>query len=250
MASLLRFFVEESLRTGGAVITQQSIATHVLSLPDGFRPSKSAYVRTHVTRLRQALHDYYETTGRDDPIIFTITSGPYRLIVSEAPAVADDNAAAEAGRIVKRLLPMLLIVEPDEGGCLARQTGIGRTVALQLLDSLVDSPFVTAAGPLLRSRLGDIKKSPEAIAADWGYDHVCDITLGHAGEGALVCSASATDINHAQRLFEETTTIRQQDDRLAAEGVANWLYHRISHVFMTLRVDAGSVAADGMSTLR
>ena len=240
MATLLRFFVEESVRNGGEPITQQSIANHALPLPDDFQPTKSAYVRTHVTRLRRALRDYYATTGRDDPLIFNLTPGPYRLIITEAEPRAGTDGEGSGGAdptvISKRNLPTLLLLEPDDGACPDGHKGIGRNVALQLAASLAESPFVTAAGPLTRDRLAAHTAPVVEIASQWGYDYVCDASIACDGTSSLVCTATVTDVHHRQPVFEDSTTIRE-DGKAAADGVAGWLFHRLSEAFMFKRMD-------------
>jgi len=248
MASLLRFFVQESLRNGGAAINQQLIATHALALPSDFRPTKSAYVRTHVTRLRQALRDYYATVGRDDPIIFSITPGPYRLVVTTAQPAAGTSlegpghsspqsfARFADARLEK---PALVVIEPDEC-CVGRQNRLSGEVASLLMVRLVDSPFVRASGPLLRSRLAQDMLTGEVAAARWGYEYLCDATLGPADDEGIDCKAAVIGVPDARRILDESTTIQRQQGEPLAESVANWLFHRVSEVFMQLRVDSGS----------
>lgn len=242
MASLLRFFVEESLRQDGGPIAQQAIATHALSLPDGFQPTKSSYVRTQVTRLRQAVLDYYATVGRDDPIVFSVTPGPYRLIVTEARTAAD--AAADTPHVNRQLWPTLLFLEPDDGGCLARHEGLGRLVSLHLAAGLVECPFVNASGPLRRSRLTTEGTSLEHVAAELGYDYACAITLACTDDAGLTCSTAIDDVRDGRRILDETTALQAADDDAAAAGVAHWIVHRISHTFMNLRIDAGVPPSD------
>jgi len=240
MASLLRFFVEESLRQDGGPIAQQAIATHALSLPDGFQPTKSSYVRTQVTRLRQAVLDYYATVGRDDPIIFSVTPGPYRLIVTEAePTGVGTDGGPAAPEVNRRHWPTLLFLEPDDDGCLGRHQGIGKRVSLHLAASLVECPFVNASGPLRRSRLVAEGVSLEHVAAQLGYDYACALTLECTGDSGLACATTVDDVRDGRRILEETTTIQAADDEPAAESVAHWIVHRISHTFMNLRIDAG-----------
>jgi hypothetical protein len=241
MASLLRFFVEESLRQDGGPIAQGAIATHALSLPDGFRPTKSSYVRTQVTRLRQAVIAYYDTVGRDDPIIFSVTPGPYRLVVTEAgpPANGAAGGAASTRQMTRRHRPSLLFLEPDDDRCLARYQGIGPLVALHLASGLVDCPFVTGSGPLRRSRLAAEGDSLEQVAAELGYDFACAPALDSSGDSGLTCSATIDDVRDGRRILDETTTLRATDDDTTAAGVAHWIVHRISQAFMSLRLDTG-----------
>lgn len=249
MAAMLRFFVGESLRNGGAPINQRLIATHALGLPSDFRPTKSAYVRTHVTRLRQALGDYYATVGRDDPIIFSITPGPYRLVVTEAqPAAgasldgAGEGATHSSARLADSRLgkAALVVIELDDERCLGPQGGLGREVASRLVVRLVDSSFVRASGPLLRSRLAEEMLTGQAAAARWGYEYLCDGTLSAAKDGGIDCNAAVIGVLGVGRILDESATIHSQQGEPLAESVANWLFHRISEVFMRRRIDSGA----------
>lgn len=243
MATLLRFFVEESLRNGGGPISQQSIAAHALPLPDNFQPTKSAYVRTHVARLRRALRDYYATSGRHDPLVFSLTQGPYRLVVTEGQHhdATSGNGHVRTGSLTtttpKRELPTLLLLEPEDGACLNGHTGIGRNVAMQLAASLVESPFVIAAGPLTRDRLATHGSPLLDIASVWGYDYVCDASIAPDGASGLCCAATATDVQHRQHILEDSTTIRANGPAASADGIAGWLFHRLSNAFMIKRID-------------
>lgn len=243
MAAMLLFFVEESLRNGGTAINQRLIATHALGLPSDFRPTKSAYVRTHVARLRQALGEYYDTVGRDDPIIFSITPGPYRLVVTEAqPATGTSrgrpvHAATRADATLEK--PSLVVIEPDDERCPGPKKTLGRDVAARLMVRLVDSPFVRASGPLLRSRLAKEMLTGEVAAARWGYEYVCDATLSPADDEGIDCKAAVIGVPIVRRILDESTTIGGQEGEPLAESVANWLFHRISEVFMQLRIDSG-----------
>jgi hypothetical protein len=81
-ATLLRYFVEESLRNDHAPIGQRLIAVHGLGFDAGFSPARSAEVRVKVARLRKAIERYYAGPGRGDPVVLSISPGPYRLVVT------------------------------------------------------------------------------------------------------------------------------------------------------------------------
>lgn len=89
MAKLLRFFVEESVRTDFKPINPRLIATHALGLEEGFNPTQSAYVRVNVARLWRAVEKYNARYDGVDPVVLEITPGPDRVIVKEAARVAE-----------------------------------------------------------------------------------------------------------------------------------------------------------------
>jgi hypothetical protein len=254
-ASLLRFFVEESFRNGGAPIDQRSIAIHAHLLPEDFEPGKSAYVRAHVSRLRKALRDYYESVGRDDPIVFGITGGPYRLIVKEAgraasaskkPAggVATDSVHQHA-RSGRRNLPTVLLVAHDAAGCPADAQAVGEQVVRRLATGLIDCPFVTACGPVLCDRIAAESVPLDTLAAQWGYDYMAVVTIRLSIDSGLSCSATVIDVHRRKQVFSDSTTVGPEHDQTAADGVADWLHHRISEAFMAMRTDSGSLPLGG-----
>lgn len=243
MAGLLRFFVEESLRNGGEAISQGLIASHALALPGDFQPTRSGYVRTHVTRLRQALEDYYSTVGRDDPIVFSITPGPYRLVVTERlPHSGAKDLAERPLRTTpadRRLWPTLLVLEADDDLCLDSRREIGGSVALTLTSDLVFSPFVRTSGPLLRSRLDELGLSGQAVALQHDYHYLCEIVLSDAGETGIACTVVVTDVRRGERIVDESVTVREEHETPLRKALAAWLYHRVSEAFMRLGGDAG-----------
>jgi hypothetical protein len=114
-ARLLRFFVEESLRNDFAPIQQRLIGTHVLGLGDDFHPTHSAHVRVNIARMRKAIDGYYAGTGRVDVILFTVSQGPYRLVVARRSPSEQSILPLDA-RKARRRRPLVLVVEPQAVG--------------------------------------------------------------------------------------------------------------------------------------
>ena len=239
---LLRFFVEETLRHGPGPITQRQIATHALGLQDGFNPSKTAHVRVVVRRLRNALGSYYASTGQDDPVIFRLTPGPYRLIAELSPG----RGAAEplyqfAGMepAARRSLPTILLMEPAVAGEADDVGRLCRDVAALVASALVGSPFMTAAGPLLRASLA-AGLAPPLFAATLGFDYVVDSSIRRLDDGRcrLTIDVAGTD-GGGSILARQAEIGPCADGRTLADEIAVWLCHRIGDAALADHADSG-----------
>ena len=230
MAKLLRFFVEESVRSGYQPISQRQIAIHALGLRDEFRPSKSAHVRVVVRRLRAALDAYSASAGQADSLVFRVTTGPYRLVVDLAPGHALDEPIgqlADASRPPRRGLPTLLLVEPAVESELEGDGRLGRDVALLVASGLVGSDFVTAAGPLLRATIAPTHAVPQ-FAASLGFDYVVDSVIRRLDDRRLRLTVDVSGTDGGGPILADQADVGPcTDAHAAAEEVARWLFHRI-----------------------
>ena len=76
---LLRYLADKSLSGEGNQIKEYSIAIDALGKPSTYDPRHDSTVRIHVGRLRQKLTEYYQTEGRDDPIVVDLPKGRFVL---------------------------------------------------------------------------------------------------------------------------------------------------------------------------
>src|SRR5205823_3607434 len=77
LSSFLRFVVEEELAGRGADIKEYVIGVSVYRKSEDYDPRTDPTVRVDAGKLRLRLTEYYETTGRNDPIVITIPKGTY-----------------------------------------------------------------------------------------------------------------------------------------------------------------------------
>jgi hypothetical protein len=77
---ILRYIIEEELNGRGDRIKALSIAWDVLDKPKDFNPQQDPVVRVNFNRLRRSLNDYYENSGRNDPIMISVPIGAYRPV--------------------------------------------------------------------------------------------------------------------------------------------------------------------------
>ena len=75
--SLLKFVVEETLAGRGEQLKGFTIAVAVFARDQDFDPQSDPVVRVEARRLRRDLHSYYDTAGKQDPIVISIPKGGY-----------------------------------------------------------------------------------------------------------------------------------------------------------------------------
>src|SRR5580704_2207296 len=77
LARFLRFTVETTLAGEGAAIKEYLIGTEVYDRKPPYHPSVDSIVRSEARRLRSKLREYYESTGKDDPVFIYYRTGSY-----------------------------------------------------------------------------------------------------------------------------------------------------------------------------
>jgi TolB-like protein len=73
----LEYLVNEVLAGRGELLKGYTIALEVFDRPDTFDPIVHPLVRTEAARLREKLHEYYDTEGQSDPIRIDLPKGTY-----------------------------------------------------------------------------------------------------------------------------------------------------------------------------
>src|SRR5215471_10321692 len=77
MSRFLRFVVETALDGKSESIKEYVIAIEVFEKAADYDPQADSTVRTEASKLRSRLARYYETEGREDPVVITIPKGSY-----------------------------------------------------------------------------------------------------------------------------------------------------------------------------
>ena len=232
IARLLRFFIEESLRNGHEPIDQRSIALQALHLSDEFSPSRSAYVRVNVARLRKTVAAYFAESGRHDPIVFEVTNGPYRLIATRRDGVPDPTPAL-AAREARRLRPLLLLGEPGMSGGQAGHEAVGRRAALRAANLLLESMLVTVSGPVLHTRPVAHETPLADLATTLGFDYWTDTQI-HTADDAWHIRIAIVDTGTGKPVREATGALgafATSDE--AADALAAWMFHSVGDCFAT-----------------
>src|SRR4029453_1334620 len=77
MSRFLKFVVEQTLEGKAGQIKEYVVAIEVFDKPDDYDPKADSTVRTEASKLRSRLGRYYETAGREDPVVISIPKGTY-----------------------------------------------------------------------------------------------------------------------------------------------------------------------------
>ena len=77
LQDFLSYIVEESLAGRSSRIKGITIARAVFEADNSFDPDSNSIVRVEAGRLRRRLKEYYQSTGRQDPILIEIPKGSY-----------------------------------------------------------------------------------------------------------------------------------------------------------------------------
>ena len=77
LSALLRFLMEETLGGRGDRLKAFTIAQEVYRRDETFDPRVDSLISVQAGRLRSRLKDYYETVGRDDPVLINLPKGTY-----------------------------------------------------------------------------------------------------------------------------------------------------------------------------
>jgi hypothetical protein len=188
----LRFTVDQAVR--GEHLKEHLVGVHVFDRDPLYDPRVDPIVRVEAGRLRSKLREYYETHGRDDPILVDFPKGSY------APAFAHQQTALPVkpslarlpeGRTLAVFAALLVAVaasywgasQAREAAVLRRQLEAGRRLPPDFVPiwgpffSPESETFVVFGSPIffaggqdsgLFLRLSGLNE-PAAIAADPGF---------------------------------------------------------------------------------
>lgn len=189
LCRFLRYVVESSLSGTADSLKESLIGTDVYDRNSGYDPSQDSIVRTESRRLRTKLKEYYESDGKNDPIVISFRLGSY------APKFQVQNAARIASEAVFK----------KNGTHASITEGTGVCVAV--------IPFTDVSGQPLSSR----------CAKDLTDELIHELTLTRgvrvAAASAITSSGSQTEIIpelakklEVQLIFEGT--VREETGRL------------------------------------
>jgi hypothetical protein len=111
LRDFLLYVGKQSLKEGCPEIHEQEIGVKVFGRSVSYDRSADNIVRVNATELRKRIEAYFESTGADEPLIFEIPRGAYRLVFRrrlaqqpeiEAPAKAESAQESAAGETAAR----------------------------------------------------------------------------------------------------------------------------------------------------
>ena len=91
LRELLRYLAELSVHGQGADLTEQRIGEAVFAKPAGYSPVEDSSVRVHMRQLRLKLHEYFDSEGREEPLIVEIPKGSYALAFHTIPVPVSEE---------------------------------------------------------------------------------------------------------------------------------------------------------------
>ena len=77
----LEYLVNETLAGRGERLKGYNIALEVFDRPETFDPTTDPLVRIEAARLREKLHEYYDTDGQGDPVRIDLPKGTYAPLI-------------------------------------------------------------------------------------------------------------------------------------------------------------------------
>lgn len=77
LSHFLRYICTEAEEGRQSRINEQSIGTTVFGRTPDYDSNADSIVRSHASRLRHRLREYFETEGADEPVVLTIPKGSY-----------------------------------------------------------------------------------------------------------------------------------------------------------------------------
>jgi len=77
LASFLRFICEEQQQGRGHTLQEHRIGTVVFERPQTYHMGEDSIVRSQARFLRLRLQEYFQTEGKDEPIVLTVPKGSY-----------------------------------------------------------------------------------------------------------------------------------------------------------------------------
>jgi hypothetical protein len=105
LGRFLRFTVETALAGQADALKEYLIGTEVYERNSSYHPSEDSIVRSEARRLRAKLKEYYDSVGKDDPVLIYYRPGSYvpafRPQLSEGSEQALTNA--KPGEVVIRI---------------------------------------------------------------------------------------------------------------------------------------------------
>jgi hypothetical protein len=77
LSRFLRFTVEVTLAGEGETLKEYLIGTEVYGRNSSYHPSEDSIVRSEARRLRSRLKEYYDSVGKNDPVLIHYRPGSY-----------------------------------------------------------------------------------------------------------------------------------------------------------------------------
>jgi hypothetical protein len=105
LRDFLLYVGKQSLKVGCPEIHEHEIGARVFGRPTSYDRSADNIVRVNATELRKRIESYFESNGANEPLIFEIPRGAYRLVFRRRPAEQPEDGAATRAEPAQELAP-------------------------------------------------------------------------------------------------------------------------------------------------
>jgi hypothetical protein len=111
LSRFLRFTVEATLAGDAGMLKEYLVGTEVYDRKPPYHPNADSIVRSEARRLRSKLKEYYESVGKDDPVLICYRIGSYVPAFRHQRSQHADPIGAD--RILGELFTLGLRASPD-----------------------------------------------------------------------------------------------------------------------------------------
>jgi len=109
LSRFLRFTVEATLAGDGSTLKEYLVGTEVYDRKPPYHPNADSIVRSEARRLRSKLKEYYESVGKDDPVLIYYRIGSYVPVFCHQRSQSDDHIWTD------RIFDELFTLGPSSG---------------------------------------------------------------------------------------------------------------------------------------
>jgi tetratricopeptide (TPR) repeat protein len=124
LSRFLSFIVEAALEGRSSEIKESLIAVEAYGRAADYDPRVDSTVRVEAWRLRAKLREFYETAGKDAPIVIELPKGRYVPVFRESPAAEPKGPVAESHRGARIAAAVVALVLIGAAAALTRWTDL------------------------------------------------------------------------------------------------------------------------------
>jgi TolB-like protein len=158
LSRFLRFTVEMTLEGKAETVKEYLIGTAVYNRNASYHPTEDSIVRTEASRLRRKLKEYYESIGKDDPVLIDYRPGRYVPVFRQGYRESGEVAKTNVGQrriSIEGAVAVLPFLDASRG---ALSAALAQLITDELIHELVRTsglPVVaaTSVAPLLAQGL-------------------------------------------------------------------------------------------------
>jgi hypothetical protein len=192
LSAFVRFAVERTLAGDGDKLKEYSIATEVFGRGADFDPRLDPVVRVEARRLRAKLQEYYEGSGRAEPVRIVIRKGGYTPIfeASEAQGIVPQSAQSRWPRAAAAIVLLVGI-----GAIAMRQAAVKR-VPVVVFPHVEEGGEQARADRLSEALAGELSRDSRWQVVAW--PKFAEYRRSHGGDAGIMIDAAAKDLGAAQ----------------------------------------------------